>query len=186
MVTSTSQVMSVAEERPFEPVAELSPAFRHVFDAEFTHVCRTLRRLGVRQADLKDVAQELFLTVHQRFGEYDPARPLRPWLFSFALRLAANYRRLSRNRGHVSDVVLAEHTSGPPEAEARDLVLGALGELDFDRRVALVMHDLEGFAAPEIAEHLGLNVNTVYSRIRLARDDFRSAVARLQSKGGAS
>ncbi len=178
--------MRISEERTSEPVVELSPAFRSLFDAEFAHVCRTLQRLGVRPADLKDVAQELFLAVHQRLGEYDPARPLRPWLFSFALRLAANYRRLSRNRSHVSDEALAERSSGQPDAEARDLVLGALGELDFDRRVALVMHDLEGFAALEIAEQLGLNVNTVYSRIRLARDDFRSAVAQLQSTGGES
>ncbi|MFT3765046.1 MAG: RNA polymerase sigma factor [Minicystis sp.] len=132
-----------------EPAAPLSPAFRRLFDAEFGYVCRALRRLGVREADLKDVAQELFLAVHQRLGDYNPARPLRPWLFSFAHRFAANYRRLGRNRDHISAEALAAHASADADHEARDLVLAALGALDFDRRVALVMHDLEGFAAPE-------------------------------------
>jgi RNA polymerase sigma-70 factor (ECF subfamily) len=50
----------------------------------------------------------------------------------------------------------------------------------------IVMQDLEGFGAPEIAAELGVPVNTVYSRIRLARDEFRDAVRALQQKGGAS
>ena len=48
------------------------------------------------------------------------------------------------------------------------------------------MHDLEGFSAPEIAEQTASKLNTVYSRIRLAREDFKSAVERLQAKGSVS
>ena len=70
--------------------------------------------------------------------------------------------------------------------EARDVVLRALEALDFDRRTVIVMHDLEGFDAPEIAAQLGALLNTVYSRLRLARADFRAAVEVLQSKGGPS
>jgi RNA polymerase sigma-70 factor (ECF subfamily) len=165
--------------------AALSPSFREIFESEFAYVSRALRRLGVREADLKDVAQELFLTVHHQLGEYDPARPRRPWLFSFALRFAANYRRLARNQGHVADDALASVAADETiDVEARSLVLGALGTMEFDRRAVLVMHDLEGFTAPEVAEQLGLNLNTVYSQIRLARADFRGAVTQLQAKGG--
>lgn len=168
---------------PESSTPALVPAFRRIFEEEFAYVCRSLRRLGVGEADLPDVAQELFLTVHQRLGEYDPGRPLRPWLFSFSLRFAANYRRLGRNRDHVSDEVLHAHAAPDPNVEAREMVLAALAALEFERRVVLVMHDLEGFAAPEIAEQTGANLNTVYSRIRLAREDFKGAVARLRAKG---
>jgi RNA polymerase sigma-70 factor (ECF subfamily) len=48
-------------------------------------------------------------------------------------------------------------------------VRDALNQLDFDQRAVLVMHDIEGFAAPEIAETLMTPLNTVYSRLRLAR-----------------
>jgi RNA polymerase sigma-70 factor (ECF subfamily) len=139
----------------------------------------------VREADIKDVAQELFVAVYHRLGEYDASRPSKPWLFSFSLRFAANYRRLSRTRGHVSDDVLYAHALPANDHEARDLVLRALAELDFERRVVIVMHDLEGFAAPDIASQLGVLLNTVYSRLRLARADFRNAVERLQTERGA-
>ena len=160
--------------------SSISAEFRRIFDSEFGYVCRGLRRLGVRDSDMKDVAQELFMTVLGQVGRYDPQRPLRPWLFSFAVRFAANYRRLARNHGHDGD------REGPPvpsqhaDLEARDLVLRALARIDFDRRVAVVMHDMEGFAAPEIATELGVPLNTVYSRIRLGRADLRTTVAELQ------
>ena len=161
----------------------VSPDFRHLFEAEFGYVCRALRRLGILDSDLKDVAQELFVTVHERLGEFDRSRPLRPWLFAFAVRYASNYRRLARNRSldPVRDSQLA--TDGSSRIEARDLVLRALGRLDFDRRTVVVLHDLEGFDAPEIARLLGIPVNTVYSRIRRARADFRAAFDDLQQEG---
>ena len=168
-----------------EPTGDLA-GFRRLFDAEFGYVCRTLRRLGVAGGDLEDVAQELFVTVHRNLGDYDPKRPLRPWLFSYALRFASNYRRLSRTRGHTGDDALGRIAA--PEgssADARDLVLRALGTLEFDPRTLIVMHDLEGFDAPEIASQLGIPLNTVYSRLRVARAAFRDAIAELQSKGAA-
>jgi RNA polymerase sigma-70 factor, ECF subfamily len=170
------------EVRP--PTVALSSEFRRLFEAEFGYVCRSLRRLGVREADVLDVAQELFVTVHRHLGEYDEARPLRPWLFSFSLRFAANYRRLTRNRVAHVDVENAHSAAADSNAEARDLVLRALSELDFERRTTLVMHDLEGFPVPEIAEQTSVPLNTVYSRLRLARADFRAAVERLQPKKG--
>jgi RNA polymerase sigma-70 factor (ECF subfamily) len=183
-----AQVPGEVSLSPSTPASAAQAApFRSLFDAEFGYVCRALRRLGVHAADLEDVAQELFVAVHRNLGEYDSRRALRPWLFSFALRFAANYRRLARNQGHVSDCALKHvPASGDANSEARDIVLRALGLLDFDRRTVVVMHDLEGFGAPEIASQLGIPLNTVYSRLRLARADFRAAIETLQRGGDAS
>jgi RNA polymerase sigma-70 factor (ECF subfamily) len=159
-------------------------SLRAIFDAEFEWVCRTLRRLGVRPSDLEDAAQETFLAVANRLSEYDPARPLRPWLFGFAMRIAANHRRKKKTDPtdtadeHASAAATPEH-----EAELRqqkDLVLRALEKIDDDRRPIFVMHDIEGFGAPEIATLLSIPVNTVYSRLRTARAEFEGAVQRLQ------
>ena len=139
-------------------------------------LCRALRRLGVGEADLGDVAQELFLTVHTRFGDYDPSRPLRTWLYAFCLRYASNYRKLARHRAE--GLAEPEAAHGQSDAVvARDLVLRALEKLDFDRRTALVLHDMEQLSAPEIAGELGVPLNTVYSRIRAARDAFKAILA---------
>src|SRR6185437_13908682 len=71
--------------------------FRTLFEAELDYVFATLRRLGVAPRDLEDVTHEVFLRVHARWDEYDPARPVRPWIFAFAFRLASDYRRLARH-----------------------------------------------------------------------------------------
>lgn len=164
--------------------------FHTLFDAEFSYVCRVLRRLGVPSRDLEDVAQETFLAVHKQFDKYDRARPVRPWLFAFAFRVAANHQRLARHRREVSDDVAAEQpVHDTPERaasdrEEQDLVLRALSALPFERRTALVMHDLDGFSAPEIAETLSVPLNTVYSRVRIAREEFRKAIgSRLSPRG---
>lgn len=165
----------------------LSDEFRELFDAEFAYVCRALRRLGVRESDLADVTQELFISVHRALSTFDRSRQRRPWLYAFALRSASNYRRLARNRGHDSiDDAASQLVTHDSDYGARDLVLRALADLDFDRRTVLVMHDLEGFQAPEIAEATDAPLNTIYSRLRLARADFRAAVDRLEKKEGSS
>jgi|HubBroStandDraft_1064217.scaffolds.fasta_scaffold141385_2 RNA polymerase sigma-70 factor (ECF subfamily) len=65
------------------------------------------------------------------------------------------------------------------DIEAREIVLKILERLDFDRRAVIVMHDMEGFAAPEIAEELGVPLNTVYSRLRTAREELKAAARQL-------
>lgn len=162
----------------------LADAFRATFEAEFGYVCRSLRRLGVSSGDVQDIAQELFVTVHRSWADYDPSRPLRPWLFSYALRYAANYRRLKRHEMPLLRAdELTDATTSQPDAGDRDIVLRALDRLDFDFRVAVVMHDLAGFSAPEIADSTGVPLNTVYSRIRLGRTELKAALERL-GKGG--
>ena len=60
----------------------------------------------------------------------------------------------------------------------RRLVLAALDGIDPQRRAVFVMYDLEEFTVAEIAETLTIPANTVYSRLRVAREEFRQAVMR--------
>ena len=174
-----------------DPVSPLTPAFRELFETHFAYVWASLRRLGVADRDREDQANEVFFRVHQRLDDYDPGRPVRPWLFAFAVRVAAEYRRLARNRyevvGDVEHLPPPEDTSSEAELlrrEKRDLVVAALGELDLDRRAVLILHDLDECAVPEISAALGIPLGTAYSRLRAARSDFARAVRRLKAQRG--
>jgi RNA polymerase sigma-70 factor (ECF subfamily) len=57
-----------------------------------------------------------------------------------------------------------------------------LGDLDEKKREVLVLSELEELTAPEIAEALGINLNTVYSRLRLAREEFDRVAARYRAR----
>ena len=163
----------------------LAKAFRTVFEEEFVYVCQVLRRLGVADRDLDDAAQEVFVAVHTRFNEYDPARPPRPWLTAFAFRTASNYRRLARHRHEQIEEPdpafvdeAAEHRSR--QHEARSVLLRALDELPVGRRDVLVLHDVEEIEAAQIAELLAIPVNTVYSRLRVARAELERVARALE------
>ncbi|MCB9549953.1 MAG: sigma-70 family RNA polymerase sigma factor [Myxococcales bacterium] len=168
------------------PAALLTADFRALYDAGFRHVWLTLRRLGVAERDLEDAAHEVFVVVHRRLADYDPARPLRPWLTGIAWRVAADERRRARHHREQLgvDPATACPAPGPEQAvaaeEARALVHRALQTLDLDRRVVFVMAELDGATAPEIAEALGIPLNTAYSRLRVARQRFADAVRRLR------
>jgi RNA polymerase sigma-70 factor (ECF subfamily) len=68
------------------------------------------------------------------------------------------------------------------ESEARAMLMKALDGLDLDRRAVFVMHELDEVAAPEIAAALAVPLNTVYSRLRLARADVAASIRRLRAK----
>ena len=165
--------------------------FQVLYRAEFNYVFQSLRRLGVLERDLEDVAHDVFLAVYRRIADYDRGRPLRPWLFGFAYRLASDHRRYARHRREVVGVA-AEPADQVPLADAqleeeqlRRRVLQALETLVFERRGILVMHDLDGHPIPEIARNLSIPLNTAYSRLRLARKDFEKAIRQLPTPKGA-
>ncbi len=167
------------------------PDLGAIFDEHFDYVWATLRRLGVRDADREDLVHEVFLKVHGRLADYDASRPLRPWLFGFAYRVAADHHRLARHRIEVlgapgdsaDDTVPADERVAA--LEERDLLLSALRSIELDRRAVLVMHDIDDVPVPEIAQMLDIPLNTAYSRLRLARGQLGAAVTRLRVARGA-
>ncbi|UJR82767.1 RNA polymerase sigma factor [Sandaracinus amylolyticus] len=162
--------------------------FRAVFRAELGWVCNTLRRLGVREADVEDAAHDVFVTFHRRLADYDPARPVRAWLGGIAYRVASDHRRRAHVRREIADdtIEVVDPQGGADDAlaekQTRALVLSALQEVQEERRPVLVLHDIDGIAMPAIAESLSIPLNTAYSRLRLARADFRRAVERLRAQ----
>lgn len=148
--------------------------FDAVYDREFDYVWRTMGRLGVPRDELDDATHDVFLVLYRRWSDLDRSAPIRPWLFGVARRVAAGLR--AKRREIPSEV---EVRTDDPNATKRDLVWKSLATLDDDRRVVVILHDLEGHTGAQIAEMLGIPVNTVHSRLRLARADLVAAVRRL-------
>ena len=168
----------------------LGAEFRELFDLYFDYVCRSLRRLGVSERDLDDLAQEVFVRVYERLSDFNPSDDPRAWLFSFATRIAANYRRLSRHKRELlrTDEVgdSASPRSNPEQDVLRkqslELILQALESIPFERRTVFIMHDIDQVSGPTIAKSMMIPVNTVYSRLRIARSEFKDAVSRIQKR----
>ena len=126
------------------------------------------------------------MAVHGELHKYDPARPIKPWLFAFCFRVASHYRRKARrevideNAADIEDAAEGADSLVDRERQ-RELVLRALDALDLDRRAVFVLHELDGVTCDQIARSLEIPVGTVYSRLRVARQEFAAKVKRLQS-----
>jgi RNA polymerase sigma-70 factor (ECF subfamily) len=164
--------------------------FDAVYDEWFDFVWRSARRLGVHDASLDDVAQDVFLVVYRRLSEFEGRSTLKTWLFGITLRVVSDWRRTKRRKGGLSELppedALACARSGPADelerAESARLLASMLAELDDDKRTVFVMIELEELTAPEVASLLGVPLNTVYSRLRVAREEFERALARYRAK----
>lgn len=166
-----------------------SPSFEEVFSAHYDWARHTVRRLGVPERDADDLTHEVMLTVLRVLPDYDPARPIRPWLMGIAFRVVSTHRRSARVRREVI-ALPAEPADARPDAyesleaeQRRRMLLDALAEVDESRRPVLVLADIDGFAMPEIALELGIPLNTGYSRLRLAREELRAALRRRMRDG---
>jgi RNA polymerase sigma-70 factor (ECF subfamily) len=174
-----------------EPPAGAGPArtatleLADVYRDHFAFVYRSLLRLGIPRSVVEDVAQDVFLVVRRRLGDYDRNRSLSAWLFGIARRVASEWRRSTGRAQRRLDLL-----PPPPEGEtaarsaelgeAAELVRNFLAELDEDHRLVFVLSELEGLSGTEIAEALATNRNTVYTRLRKVRARFEHAIARAQ------
>ncbi len=169
--------------------------FDAIYDEHFAFAWRTARRMGVPESAAEDVVQDAFLVMHRRLGDYDGHTPVRAWLLGILQRVVADHRRTYRRKDshlvpHEVDRDGAEmlRSAGPSpldqaeQAEALQLVVSLLDELDHDKREVLALAQIEELSVPEIAECLGLNVNTVYGRLRAARQAFDAAYARHRAR----
>lgn len=144
--------------------------------------------MGVHEADLPDMLQEVFVVVHRRLDSFDGTSKLSTWLYEICRRVASNYRRrahVRREKPAESQRESAHHDT--PEAAAiarhRKQLLGELlDQLDVDRRAVLVMFELEELSCADIAEQVGIPVGTVHSRLHHARIDLKRIWARKRAE----
>ena len=160
------------------------PDFEVVYEEHFAFLWRTLRRFGVPEAAMDDAIQDAFLVVHSRLPTFERRSSLRTWIFGIARRVARNHR-LSRAEWASTDILeaLPDASSSPLAAletlEGARLLERLLAGLVPERREAFILVKLEEMTILEAGEALGVNANTIYSRVRTACRELEEALFRL-------
>lgn len=139
-----------------------------------------LQRAGWSAADADDLVSETFLIAHQRLDQFDPARPVFPWLIGIAINRARNLRRRRWFRSLLTlglrNEPARESERDPEqamiEAEDADRVRRALAMLSERKRMILVLREFEHLSAKQIAEVLNLDPASVHSTLHHVRKDF--------------
>jgi RNA polymerase sigma-70 factor (ECF subfamily) len=173
---------ATSDERPV-PVVRSVLSFDEVYDRHFRFVWRVLRASGLPPSMVEDAAQDVFVVVHRRLSEFEGRSDVRTWLFRIASWVVTSERRkLRTKRAHEADddddvSEVRDKAAGPFEILARSEAVQKLerilGRMDPEKRMAFLLMDIEEMKAGEVADLLEINVNTVYSRLRLAREQFK-------------
>lgn len=150
-------------------------------------VWASLSRLSVRDADLEDMLQEVFVVAHAKLAGFRGDAQVRTWLFEICRRVARNYRRKASHRHETqpNDAIEIESLDTNPEQafaqrEEQRRVEEILWNMDVEKRAIFVMFEVEHVQAEEIAEMLGVPPSTVRSRIAAARKEFGKEARRLR------
>ena len=161
--------------------------FKALYDTHFRLVRCALTRLGVRESDLKDMAQKVFLVAFLKLPEFEGRSLLSTWLWGICRRVAIAYRRSSAMRLEVAtdpfvfeesleQRVIVNAEPGPPHDVAVEHLLSKLSE---SQRIVFKLSEVDDLDGPQIATLLNISLGTVRSRLRYARQRLRREVKRL-------
>jgi RNA polymerase sigma-70 factor (ECF subfamily) len=172
---------------PLSAPASALPEFEAVYDQYFRFVWTSARRLGVCTEAIDDLVQEVFIVIHAKLSTVRQPESLRSWIYGIVRRTVSSHRRSGgKDQGvflvPVEEGALAAHEPSPLEVAERssqlELLSALLAGLSDVKREVFILAELEEMSVPEIAAALEIPLNTAYSRLRHARHEFETALAR--------
>ncbi|MCB9670557.1 MAG: RNA polymerase sigma factor [Alphaproteobacteria bacterium] len=152
-----------------------------LFDAHGAWLLRVTERLCGRRDLAEDLVQEIFLVAWKRRHEIEDMQGIRTWLYRVAVNVVRHRHRSENRYGNVlarfkhllwgttsgADVSLERYQRGQ---QVHDII----AKLSPKQREVFVLYELEELEGAEIAAILDISVNTVWSRLRLARAAFKT------------
>src|SRR3989338_1496926 len=153
-------------------------AFEEIYKASAGYVLNVAYRvLGARE-DAEEVTQDVFLIIHRKLKDFLFDAAFKTWVYRITVNVSINYAKKSnkaRNRTveFKEELAVCEQANQTREADQElheKVVAGLLGVLNPDQRACLVLRSVEKLSYQEIAETLDININTVRTRIKRARE----------------
>jgi len=142
--------------------------------------------MGIAEADVDDVFQEVFVVAHRRLGDFEGRSSVQTWLYGICVRVASDYRKRARREGQESSghqqTVAASQEDDVAMHQARAELDRILDALDDEKRAVFVLYEIEELPMPEVAAAIGCPLQTAYSRLHAARREVEAMLTRLRAK----
>jgi len=190
MTGQSTSSEAVLDGLPPPAAVERIPSFTDVYEEHFRFVWRSMRRLGVPESDVADAVQDVFLVVHRRLGEFEGRSKVTTWLYGICYRVARDRRRLAHVRRRSDDDTdiderpdeRADVAAAAERRQGLELLETILDEMPIEQRAVFTLFELDALGGDAIAEMLEIPLGTVYSRLRIAREQFRRSLSRMQAR----
>jgi RNA polymerase sigma-70 factor, ECF subfamily len=180
---SPAGMMTMGEDAP-----QASLAVGAIYEEHCLFVWRSLRRLGVSEAEVADAVQDVFLVVHRRLSDFEQRCAMKTWLFGIAMQIASEYVRRSprRREERLADLAVEGSDPSPAEdaarSEAIELLYLLLQNLPAEQRAVFILAELEQMSIIEIASAVGASGHTIASRLKTARRRFEQGLQRHRTR----
>ncbi len=151
-------------------------AWRALYDRHFPDVERLVSSLGITDAEADDICQEIFVIIYRKLSRFRGEARLSTWIYRVATREAIRFARRRRLVRGLTEMFARDRASVPPdwsesEAGRRHYLRQLLDRLPPERRLALVLYEIEGLPVNEIARISDCAENTVWTRLHRARTE---------------
>jgi RNA polymerase sigma-70 factor (ECF subfamily) len=161
--------------------------FQQLVKAYQTPLYNYLIRHQVGEAHREDLLQDIFIRIHQGAAQYQPDKPLRPWIYTIAANTMRNFFRDSAKHQHVIYDELSSACDYPnqfeqlSDQEHQRWLASQLHRLPLTQKEALILLTTEGFSLKETAEIMDCPVNTVKTLAHRARQSLMQQFANTHS-----
>lgn len=176
LATTPADAAATAEHELVQRCLGQDPrAWRALYERHYEHVARLVRALGIQDGEADDLCQEIFLIVYRHLRSFRGEARLSTWIHRMATREAIRHAKKRRLKRALLEVFARNERPQLPrdwaenEASRRQYLSQLLERLPPDRRLALVMFEIEGRTVEQISEVMGCAVGTVWTRIHRAR-----------------
>ena len=153
--------------------------FESIYPKYENLVRATLRHYGVREADLDDLVQDAFVTIHRKLPEFEGRASVETWLHAVCWRIALNYRRRARVRRETA--LTAEGAGAPPPREGEVLIAdrlhAAITGLPDTQRDLFTLAEIGGLSISQLAALTHTTRKTVSEGLKRTRDALDRGIA---------
>ncbi|MDD5730987.1 MAG: RNA polymerase sigma factor [Candidatus Omnitrophica bacterium] len=153
-------------------------AFEDLYRNSASFVYSVAFRITHNKADTEEVVQDVFMQIFKNLKDFKFKSSFKTWAYRIAINTAINkYNRSSKDKNRLQSfgeepVIHSDIHKVPEfmEKEAREKEISSLLEtLNPDQRTCLILREIEGLSYREIADALKINLNTVRTRLKRAR-----------------
>ena len=155
-------------------------SFENIYKETSGFVYNVAFRIVNNKQDAEEVAQDVFINIYNNLKTFRFQSSFKTWAYRITVNCAINHaKKMSRERNRIKEygnnLIQTGEISQVPEAEKRndgqeEVISSLLGVLDANQKACIVLRNIEGLSYREISDTLKININTVRTRLKRARE----------------
>jgi len=169
---------------PFETIIKAAQGDLRAFEEIYRAACSLVYGVSFRMSgsceDAEEITQDVFLKVHKNLKNFEHRASLKTWIYRITVNTTITHQKRKRLKTQVSlDEVGVEKFASPLQEsfldeENKELADKTLSVLNDDQKTCMILRNIEGLSYDEIAQALKININTVRTRLKRAREKLLS------------